>query len=542
MKITASSSATGFAGLPFEATVAMADVAGAMRDGLLAFSAAAGLVVMQQMLTAELTGIVGEKHAKLAADVRVGNWHGTTNGAVVLGGRKVTVERPRGRYVDGGEVELATWDTFASDDLLRQVVVERMLAGVATRRYVDVAEPVGKLVSKGLSKSAVSRRFVTATEAAMKDLLARDLSELTPTVLMVDGLNVADQMIVVAMVITADGTKIPAGLILGDTENTVVVTDLLADLVARGLRFEHGILVVLDGSKALRKAVAKVFGDKAVVQRCTLHKRRNVIGYLPANVRDLIDRRLALAFAQPDPAKGLKACRDLAVQLDKSHPDAAGSLREGLEEMFTVARLGVPVRLRRTLTNTNCIESMISIVRTTSGRVKNWGDGKMRKRWIAVGMLEAERSFRRCPRLQRHAATHCRDRPGNSCLADKHHGSSMNTPRKITTMRDASKNPVRTTFHMRMLRTRDRDRDRGALLQPANRLTPTFLLTRLPTSRLPSPPSRHHRDHTTPTPRRTKPQPQPSTLQPEIEAGSPPNFNNERDILARNCPPVWTAL
>ena len=270
-----------------------------------------------------------------------------------------------------------------------------MLAGVATRRHVDVAEPIGKLALKGSSKSAVSRRFVTATEAAMKDLLARDLSELTPTVLMVDGLNVADQMIVVAMVITADGTKIPAGLILGDTENTVVVTDLLADLVACGLRFEHGILVVLDGSKALRKAVAKVFGDKAVVQRCTLHKRRNVIGYLPAGERDLIDRRLALAFAQPDPAKGLKACRDLAVQLDKTHPDAAGSLREGLEEMFTVARLGIPVRLRRTLTNTNCIESMISIVRTTSGRVKNWGDGKMRKRWIAVGMLEAERSFRR---------------------------------------------------------------------------------------------------------------------------------------------------
>jgi putative transposase len=395
VKITASSSATGFAGLPFEATVAMADVAGAMREGLLAFSAAAGLVVMQQMLTAELTGIVGEKHAKLAADVRVGNWHGSTNGAVVLGGRKVTVERPRGRYIDGGEIGLATWDTFASDDLLRQVVVERMLAGVATRRHVDVAEPIGKLVSKGSSKSAVSRRFVTATEAAMNDLLARDLSELTPTVLMVDGLNVADQMIVVAMVITADGTKIPVGLILGDTENTVVVTDLLADLVARGLRFDHGILVVLDGSKALRKAVAKVFGDKAVVQRCTLHKRRNVIGYLPADERDLIDRRLALAFAQPDPAKGLKACRDLAVQLDKTHPDAAGSLREGLDEMFTVARLGIPVRLRRTLTNTNCIESMISIVRTTSGRVKNWGDGKMRKRWIAVGMLEAERSFRR---------------------------------------------------------------------------------------------------------------------------------------------------
>jgi putative transposase len=197
VKITTQSSVTALSGLPFEATVAMADVAGAMREGLLAFSAAAGLVVMQQMLTAELSGIVGAKHAKLTAADRVGNWHGTTNGPVVLGSRQVTVERPRGRYVTGGEVELATWDTFASDDLLRQVVVERMLAGVATRRHVDVAEPLGDLKTKGLSKSAVSRRFVAATEAAMTEFLARDLSNLDTAVLMVDGLNVADDMIVV---------------------------------------------------------------------------------------------------------------------------------------------------------------------------------------------------------------------------------------------------------------------------------------------------------------------------------------------------------
>jgi putative transposase len=126
-----------------------------------------------------------------------------------------------------------------------------------------------------------------------------------------------------------------------------------------------------------------------------VHKRRNVIGYLPVDARDAIDRRLAIAFAQPDPVKGLRACRDLASQLDKDHPDAAASLREGLEEMFTVARLEIPVRLRRTLTNTNCIESMISITRTTTGRVKNWQNGTMKKRWIAAGMLEAERSFRR---------------------------------------------------------------------------------------------------------------------------------------------------
>lgn len=392
VKITTPDAAGDLAGLPLEATVAMADVAAAMREGLLAFSAAAGLVVMQQMLTEELVGIVGAKHAKLPD--RVGNWHGTTTGQVVLGSQKVTVERPRGRFVDGGEVELATWETFASEDLLRQIVVERMLAGVATRRHVDVGDPVG-VAGKATSKSAVSRRFKAATEAALTELLARDLSELDTAVLMIDGLCVADQMITVALVICADGTKVPVGLVLGDTENSVVVTDLLADLVARGLRFEHGILAVLDGSKALRKGVVKVFGDRALIQRCTLHKRRNVIGYLPVDERDTIDRRLALAFAQPDPAKGLKACRDLARQLDAKHPDAAGSLREGLEEMFTVAGLGVTGRLRRSLTNTNCIESMISITRTTTGRVKRWRDGTMKKRWIAAGMLEAERSFRR---------------------------------------------------------------------------------------------------------------------------------------------------
>ena len=267
VKIATPDAAAELAGLPLAATVAMADVAAAMREGLLAFSTAAGLVVMQQMLTEELAAIVGAKHAKLGAE-RVGNWHGTTTGQVVLGSQKVTVSRPRGRFVDGGEVELATWETFASEDLLRQVVVERMLAGVATRRHVDVTEPVG-VDGKAQSKSAVSRRFKAATEQALSELLARDLSELETAVLMIDGLNVAGQMITVAVIITADGTKVPVGLVLGDTENTVVVTDLLADLVARGLRYDHGILAVLDGSKALRKAVVKVFGERALIQ--TMH-------------------------------------------------------------------------------------------------------------------------------------------------------------------------------------------------------------------------------------------------------------------------------
>ncbi len=348
---------------------------------------------MRQMLDAELAGIVGPKHAKLGE--RVGNWHGTTTGQVVLGARKISVERPCGRYVDGGEVELDTWATFASEDLLRQVVVERMLAGVATRRHVEVAEPVGPVAGTAVSKSAVSRRFVAATQAAVAELLEADLSVLETAVLMIDGLNVAGEMIVVALVITADGTKVPVGLRLGDTENKVVVTDLLADLVARGLRFEHGILAVLDGSKALRAAVAKVFGAKALAQRCTLHKRRNVIDYLPVARRKALDRRLAGIFANADVEAGLREAKRLAAQLRRDHPDAAASLLEGLEEMFTVARLGVTGALRRSLTNTNCIESTTSTVRVATGRVKRWENGDMKKRWIATGMIEAQRSFRR---------------------------------------------------------------------------------------------------------------------------------------------------
>jgi putative transposase len=270
VQVTTSEAAGELAGLPLEATVAMTDVAAAMREGLLAFATSAGLVVMQQMLTAELTAKIGPKHAKLPAGERVGNWHGTTQGQVVLGSQKITVERPRGRHVDGGEIGLDTWEVFASEDLLGQVVVERMLAGVATRRHVDVGEPVGQ-DGKAQSKSAVSRRFKEATATALRDLMARDLSELKVAVVMIDGLNIADQMITVALVITADGTKVPVGLRLGDTENAVVVTDLLADLIARGLRYEHGILAVLDGAKALHTAVVKVFGDRALIQRCTLH-------------------------------------------------------------------------------------------------------------------------------------------------------------------------------------------------------------------------------------------------------------------------------
>jgi transposase-like protein len=276
--------------------------------------------------------------------------------------------------------------------------MERMLAGVATRRHADVAEPIGAELAARTSatgRSAVSRRFVRATRRALDELMARDLSQLDSAVLMIDGIVVAGQCCVAALVITSEGRKVPVGLWLGDTENRTVVTDLLADLQARGLSAARGLLVVIDGAKALASAVRQVFGGRALIQRCTLHKRRNVAGYLSRELAGRIDRRLASAFNQPDPAAGLVRARAIAAELEADHPDAAASLREGLADMFTVRRLGVDGRLARSLTNTNCIESMISVARTTMGNVKRWRDGRMKKRWLAAGVLEAERSFRR---------------------------------------------------------------------------------------------------------------------------------------------------
>jgi putative transposase len=205
----------------------------------------------------------------------------------------------------------------------------------------------------------------------------------------------AERCVVVALAITADGTKVPVGLWDGSTENKAVVRSLLADLVERGLAVDDGLLVVLDGAKALSAAVREVFGDKALIQRCTLHKRRNLADHLPDKEQAWVDAKLVKAFAHPDPDAGLRNAKSLAAQLDKNYPSAAASLREGLDEMFTVARLGIDGRLAKTLTTSNPVESMISIARTTNRNVTRWRDGQMVLRWTAAGMLNVERSFRR---------------------------------------------------------------------------------------------------------------------------------------------------
>ena len=337
--------------LPEEIQLTMADIAGAAREGLLAMSVAAGMAVMQAMFEAEIAGVAGPKgkHDPNRAAVR----HGSGRGSVTLGGRRVAVDRPRARTLDGYEVPLTSYAHFAAEDLLSQVVMERMLAGVATRRHARTAEPVGAQVveqAKSTSRSAISRRFVRQTETALAELMARDLSGEDIKVLMLDGEHMAERCVVVALAITADGTKKPVGLWDGSTENKTVVRALLADLVARGLAFDDGLLVVLDGAKALSAAVREVFGAKALIQRCTLHKRRNVADHLPDKEQAWVDAKLVKAFGHPDPDQGLRNAKHLAAQLDKNHPGAAASLREGLDEMFTVARLGIDGRLAKTLT------------------------------------------------------------------------------------------------------------------------------------------------------------------------------------------------
>jgi putative transposase len=382
--------------LPERVTVAVAELAGAAREGLLALAVGTGLQVLQVMLAEDVARLVGPRgrHNPDRAAVR----HGSEPGQVTLGGRRVRVRRPRVRSADGtGEVAVPTYQAFASTELLGQLALERMLAKLSCRRYPAGLEPVGtdvERVAAGTSKSAVSRRFVARTEHALAELLAQDLTGLDLVALMVDGIRVADHCCVVALGITIDGTKIPLALAEGATENTSVVTEVLTGLRDRGLDTTRPILVVIDGAKALRRAVTEVF-DHPVIQRCQLHKLRNVTDRLPDTVASVVAKRMRAAYRNPDPLIAQAELEALARELDRSHPGAAVSLREGLAETLTIGRLGVPPTLARTLRSTNSVESMIEICRDHATNVKRWQDGQMVLRWMAAGMGEAATQFRR---------------------------------------------------------------------------------------------------------------------------------------------------
>ena len=372
-----------------------------MREGLLAASVAVGLDVMGELVDAEVTEKAGPKgrHDPERAAYR----HGTEDGKVTLGGRRIPVRRPRVRTVadEAGvehEVRLESYDTFASVDLLADYMVASMLAGLSGRRYASALEPVGEQIEQaasGTSQSAVSRRFITATAERLAEFRSRPLDDQRWLICFVDGFDFAGHTMVGALGVTADGTKVPLGVVEGSTENKAVVRHLIADLRDRGLDAAEGILFVLDGGKALATAVRDVFGDHAVIARCRQHKERNVLDHLPETERPWVRRKLRAAWANPNAGEAEAALKALAGQLERVNPDAAASLRQGLADTLTVTRLGVTGSLLKTVMSTNPVESMIEIVREHARNVKRWQDGDMRLRWAAAGMLAAASQFRR---------------------------------------------------------------------------------------------------------------------------------------------------
>jgi len=311
----------------------------------------------------------------------------------------VPVRRPRVRTADGeSEVVLCTYQHFADRDQLEGVVLERMLAGVSTRHYRRAQEPVGEEISDGersTSKSAVSRTFVHQTRQQLWNLMNRPLHDVRLAAVMLDGIELHGYTNIVALGITTGGDKLALGLWEGSTENAAIASALLSDLVDRGLDVEQGLLFIIDGAKALRKAIRRVFGSQAPVQRCVQHKERNVLDHLPERDRQPIKARLRGAWKETDHDRALEALNALAVELDHAHPGAAASLREGMAETLTVTRLRIEGKLKRTLQSTNACESMISTIRAIQRNVKNWTSGEMCLRWTAAGMLEAETRFRK---------------------------------------------------------------------------------------------------------------------------------------------------
>jgi transposase-like protein len=379
--------------LPERVSIALRELAGAAKEGLLAFSVGIGLAVLDELFEAEVTRLAGPK-GKHDPDRRVYR-HGHEPRQVTLGGRRVPVNKPRVRSVEEEEIELRTFRTFATRDLLNEAALGRMLAGLSTRRYSAGLEPVGQVEARATSKSAISHRFIQGTEQKLAELFGRDLSQLDLVAMFIDGVEIAEHCVVVALGVDADGRKHPLGLWEGTTENKTVCNALLGNLIERGLHVEQPRLFVIDGGKAIRAAVMSTFGTYAVIHRCREHKRRNVLEHLPQTERMFVSRKLNKAWSEPDARRAEAQLRALAKHLETKHPGAAASLLEGLEETLTVTRLGLSGSLLDTFKSTNPIESMISIARDVTGKVKRWKNGKMVVRWMAAGLLDAEKRFRR---------------------------------------------------------------------------------------------------------------------------------------------------
>ena len=359
---------------------------------------AAGMEALSVMMEADVEAACGRRHGRV--EEREAHRWGWTRGRIGFHGGKVAVERPRVRAVDGGEMAIPSWDRAVSEDWLGRWAMNLMLINVSTRRFGRAVRlPEGDVPAghgSGVSKSAASRRFVALSTEKLDAFMSADLSDLDLLVIQIDGLQLSDDLVLVAAIgIDAEGGKHPLALVEGATENTATVQALLDNLVERGLDPAVSRLFIVDGAKALSKAIRATFGKDSLIQRCQIHKARNIMDRLPKELHASTRRVLRQAWELDDAAKAEKLIRNLARRLDQDRPGVSASILEGLDEILTVVRLKLPMELRRSLACTNIAENMMGTIRRVTRNVKRWRNGKMALRWVAAGMIEAAKGFRK---------------------------------------------------------------------------------------------------------------------------------------------------
>lgn len=364
-----------------------------LQQSLDRFAIEIGRRVAMSLLEDEVEQCCGPRNEWGQAE-RQATRHGRQAGYVCVAGQKLAIERPRVRSTQGqGEVTLERYAQLQRPDALPQAFLKRMVRGVSTRDYEAVIDKAR--AGFGVKRSSVSRGFVKASGQSLQAWMQRRLADTRFLVVFIDGVEYAGETLVVALGVTEEGHKVVLGLREGASENALVVKALLEELVERGLQAAQPTLFVLDGAKALVAAVKGVFGKQALIQRCQVHKRRNVKAHLAASHHGELERRLSAAYGASEYTKARAVLEATVRWLQKISPDAAASLEEGLEETLTVVRLGVPNLLRDTLSSTNVIESALSVTRTVTARVKRWRDGDMRRRWCSAGLQRAEAKFHR---------------------------------------------------------------------------------------------------------------------------------------------------
>ena len=369
----------------------LADIVGMLQQGVGNLLRETGLALMQTVMEEEVRHLAGERHQQHAGR-RAHRW-GKEDGYCVVDGQKVPIQKTRLRTPDKREQRLGSYELFQRSGPLQAGVWDKMMRGLSTRNYGAVVKDFHN--AYGVEKSAVSENFIAASREKVKQLMERPLGELRLCAVLIDGTPFKDRQMIAALGIGCDGTKTVLGIREGATENTAVVSALLSELVERGLDFSTPRLYVLDGGKALAAAVRKHAGEAAFIQRCQVHKKRNVVDHLPDEHKADVRRKMQNAYAMADYADAKRALEQLHREWMDLNPSAARSLEEGMEETLTVHKLRVPDQLRRTLCCTNVIESAFSIVETVCRNVKRWRDGDHIERWVGSGLLVAERQFRK---------------------------------------------------------------------------------------------------------------------------------------------------